>query len=120
MIGTRIHSEPVGGTMPRLLDSKARLLAHAADSLRLKLREAGRTIDRLVVSGDLPTVTAEKVVTEFFVDPDGAVQLPKTVSASNEELGWAAATAVKRWIFETPIKAGRAVHARHQLLFDFQ
>ncbi len=27
----------IGGTMPRLIDSKARLLAHAADSLRLKL-----------------------------------------------------------------------------------
>jgi len=27
----------VGGTMPRLIDSKARLLAHAADSIRLKL-----------------------------------------------------------------------------------
>ena len=30
----------VGGTMPRLLDSKARLLAHAADALRLKLDTA--------------------------------------------------------------------------------
>jgi len=30
----------VGGTMPRLIDSKARLLAHAADSLRLKLDTA--------------------------------------------------------------------------------
>jgi len=30
----------VGGTMPRLIDSKARLLAHAADTLRLKLDTA--------------------------------------------------------------------------------
>jgi DNA helicase-2/ATP-dependent DNA helicase PcrA len=30
----------VGGTMPKLIDSKARLLAHAADSLRLKLDTA--------------------------------------------------------------------------------
>jgi DNA helicase II / ATP-dependent DNA helicase PcrA len=30
----------IGGTMPRLIDSKARLLAHAADSLRLKLDTA--------------------------------------------------------------------------------
>ncbi len=30
----------IGGTMPRLLDSKARLLAHAADSVRLKLDTA--------------------------------------------------------------------------------
>lgn len=30
----------VGGTMPRLLESKARLLAHAADSLKLKLDTA--------------------------------------------------------------------------------
>ncbi|MDH6180432.1 DNA helicase-2/ATP-dependent DNA helicase PcrA [Microbacteriaceae bacterium SG_E_30_P1] len=30
----------IGGTMPRLLDSKARLLAHAADELRLRLDTA--------------------------------------------------------------------------------
>lgn len=30
----------IGGTMPRLLDSKARLLAHAADTVRLKLDTA--------------------------------------------------------------------------------
>ena len=30
----------VGGTMPKLIDSKARLLAHAADALRLKLDTA--------------------------------------------------------------------------------
>ncbi len=30
----------IGGTMPRLLDSKARMLAHAAESLRLKLDTA--------------------------------------------------------------------------------
>ncbi|MFM9877361.1 MAG: ATP-dependent helicase [Rhodoglobus sp.] len=30
----------IGGTMPRLLDSKARLLAHAADTLKLKLDTA--------------------------------------------------------------------------------
>lgn len=30
----------IGGTMPRLLDSKARLLAHAADSIRVKLDTA--------------------------------------------------------------------------------
>lgn len=30
----------IGGTMPRLLDNKARLIAHAADSLRLKLDTA--------------------------------------------------------------------------------
>jgi len=30
----------IGGTMPRLLDSKARLLAHAADSLKVKLDTA--------------------------------------------------------------------------------
>src|SRR5690606_7456910 len=30
----------IGGTMPRLLDSKARLLAHAADGLKLRLDTA--------------------------------------------------------------------------------
>ncbi|MEQ1735359.1 MAG: ATP-dependent helicase [Rhodoglobus sp.] len=40
----------IGGTMPRLLDSKARLLAHAADSMKLKvdtatLRDAAAEIE---------------------------------------------------------------------------
>ena len=67
----------VGGSMPRLIESKARLLAHAADSLRLKLDTASlrdaaaeiewRKVSRLsiaqyVLSGRTlpPTLTMDK------------------------------------------------------------
>ena len=69
----------VGGTMPRLIDSKARMLAHAADALRLKLdtatlRDAAaevewRKVSRLSIddyarSGRVmpPTLTIERSV----------------------------------------------------------
>jgi DNA helicase-2/ATP-dependent DNA helicase PcrA len=69
----------VGGTMPKLLDSKARLLAHAADAVRLKLdtatlrdaaaeiewRKVSRlSIEQYAASGRAlpPTLTIEKAV----------------------------------------------------------
>ena len=69
----------VGGSMPKLLDSKARLLAHAADAVRLKLdtatlrdaaaeiewRKVSRlSIEQYAASGRAlpPTLTIEKAV----------------------------------------------------------
>ena len=65
------------------------------------------------------TSQAESVVVEFFIDPEGAVQLPRIVSATDMERGWAAATAVKRWLFEVPKVKGKAVYARRELAFMF-
>ncbi len=67
-------------------------------------------------AGALP----EDVVIEFFIDPDGMVQLPRVISAKSLELGWAAATAVRRWVFETPRVKGEPVFARRELRFSFQ
>lgn len=57
---------------------------------------------------------------EFFVDSEGMVQLPRILAASKPEFGWAAATAVKRWLFEPPMKAGKPVNARLVMPFDFK
>lgn len=65
------------------------------------------------------TSQAESVVIEFFIDPEGAVQLPRIVSATDMERGWAAATAVKRWLFEVPKLKGKAVYARREIAFMF-
>lgn len=62
---------------------------------------------------------AEDVVIEFFIDPDGGVQLPRIVSAKNKERGWAAATALKRWIFESPKVSGKPVFVRRELALGF-
>jgi TonB family protein len=56
-------------------------------------------------------VRAEAVI-EFVVDHAGHAQLPRIISATNPEFGWAAATAVGRWQYSTPVKNGRAVDVR--------
>lgn len=61
----------------------------------------------------------ETVVVEFFIDSDGAVQFPRVVSAKDMERGWAAATAMKRWIFEVPKVKGDAVAVRREMAFIF-
>jgi TonB family protein len=61
----------------------------------------------------------EDVVIEFFIDPDGGVQLPHIVSAATPSRGWAAATAMKRWIFEVPKVGGKPVYVRRELVFVF-
>jgi outer membrane biosynthesis protein TonB len=66
------------------------------------------------------SVADANVVIEFFIDPDGAVQLPRIVSANSPDLGWAAASAIKRWIFEVPMKNGKPVFARHQVKLDMR
>ncbi|NOU20985.1 MAG: hypothetical protein HOO93_04210 [Methyloglobulus sp.] len=55
-----------------------------------------------------------------IVAEQGMVQLPRILTASKPEFGWAAATAVKRWLFEPPMKAGKPVNARLVMPFDFK
>ena len=62
----------------------------------------------------------EDVVIEFFIDPDGGVQLPQVVSAATTSRGWAAATALKRWIFEVPRVKGKPVYVRRELAIGFK
>ena len=67
------------------------------------------------------SVVPEEVVTiEFFIDPEGFVQLPRIISANDMNLGWAAATALKRWIFDVPTIKGKPVFARRELKFTFK
>lgn len=49
---------------------------------------------------------------EVIVDQDGRVRLPQIRSATHPEFGWAAATAVSQWLFETPRKDGKPVDVR--------
>jgi TonB family protein len=63
---------------------------------------------------------AMEAMVEFIIDRAGRAQLPRVVSASNEEFGWAAATAVARWQFTPPTKDGKPVdvRARQPVSFD--
>lgn len=63
--------------------------------------------DAVITSG----AKAEAVV-EFVVDHAGHAQLPRIISASSPDFGWAAATAVGRWQYTTPSKNGRPADVR--------
>ncbi len=56
-------------------------------------------------------VNAEAVI-DFIVDHAGHAQLPRIISSTNPDFGWAAATAVGRWQYTAPSQNGRAVDLR--------
>ncbi len=66
--------------------------------------------------GEQPAGTA---VIEFVIDRDGRARLPRIVSASREEFGWSAATAVSQWVFKAPRRNGQPVDVLVQIPFDF-
>lgn len=49
---------------------------------------------------------------EFIIDRDGRARLPRVLSATQPEFGWAAATAVSQWVFEPPTRGGEPVAVR--------
>jgi TonB family protein len=55
---------------------------------------------------------AGRATVDFYVDEGGRVLLPELVSASREDVGWAALTAVTSWRFAPPRRAGQPVFAR--------
>jgi len=57
---------------------------------------------------------------EFVVDKEGRVLFPHIISASHEDFGWAAATAVAQWKYSPPQKNGEKVEVRMRvpILFD--
>ncbi len=47
-----------------------------------------------------------------WIDRAGRAQLPRVVSTTREDFGWAAATAVARWQFTPPTKDGKPVDVK--------
>lgn len=56
---------------------------------------------------------------EFVIDREGRVRLPRIVSATLPEFGWAAATAVAQWVFVAPRRAGAFVDVKVRMPFEF-
>jgi TonB family protein len=56
---------------------------------------------------------------EFVIDQGGRARLPRVLSASREEFGWAAATAISQWVFERPLRAGEPVDVRVRIPVGF-
>jgi len=63
--------------------------------------------------------TAGRAVIEFVIDREGRARLPRIVSATREEFGWAAATAVAQWVFTVPRHGGEPLDVMVQVPFDF-
>ena len=59
---------------------------------------------------------------EFIIDRDGRPLFPRIVSATYEEFGWAAATAIQRWRYKSPMKSGAKVDVRvtTKVIFDIK
>ena len=57
---------------------------------------------------------------DFLVDRNGKVQLPRIVSSTQWEFGWAAATALLRFEFTPPQKGGQPTAARMRLPIVFR
>jgi TonB family protein len=58
-------------------------------------------------------------VIEFFIDEQGDAQLPRIVSSSAPEFGYAAAQAVATWRFDPVKKAGKAVVTQVRIPINF-
>jgi TonB family protein len=56
---------------------------------------------------------------DFIIDRDGRVRRPRVKSATREEFGWAAATAVSQWVFERPMRQGQPVDVKVTIPIDF-
>lgn len=66
--------------------------------------------------GEQPAGAAE---IEFVVDREGRARLPRIISATREEFGWAAATAVAQWVFKAPRRGGEPVDVVVKIPFEF-
>lgn len=62
---------------------------------------------------------AGKAEIDFVIDRDGRARLPRIASASHEEFGWAAATAVAQWVFAPPQRGGAPTDVKVRIPFEF-
>jgi len=58
-------------------------------------------------------------VIAFVIDREGRCRLARIVSATREEFGWAAATAIERWVFNPPKRNGQPTDVRVSLPVNF-
>ena len=60
-----------------------------------------------------------KAEIEFIVTQEGRVAFPKIVSATSEDFGWAAATAISRWRYQPPVKGAQKVDTRARIVVTY-
>jgi len=113
---------PVSDSALRLLRELRRnpcpiLAGGAALDVPLKGRfQPGPVVPPSVSKANVPA-TASIV---FIVDHAGHAQLPRIASSTNEEFGWAAATAISRWQFNAPTIKGKSVDVFAEIPVAYQ
>lgn len=102
------------------------LAALLTNENRVKARELDRPLAPLyLLAAVYPKALKEtkqvgQANIEITINQSGRVCWPRIVSATQPEFGWAAATAVSRWYFETPLKGGKPVEVRAVIPVNFK
>lgn len=84
------------------------------EKLKPIFRTAPVITDAHAKSGEAATAEIE-----IIIDHGGRARLPRIVKASREDFGWAAATAVSRWVFNPPLKGGEPIYVRVRVPFKY-
>lgn len=99
-----LDRNPAAVVAPKELDAMPKPLSQRAPVFPTALRDKG-------LSGEAEI--------EFFIDEDGDAQLPRIVSATAPEFGYAAAQAVAAWRFTPPRVNGKPAVVRVQVPVSF-
>jgi len=78
-----------------------------------------KRVDPVFSRAMLAANTKGEAVVECIIDSQGRVQLPRIISATTEECGWAAATALLQWQFTPPTKGGKPAAFRIRIPLEF-
>ncbi len=70
--------------------------------------------EALIKSGE-----AASAEIEVIIDHNGRARLPRIVTTTHEDFGWAAATAASRWVFDPALKNGAPVYVRVKVPFTY-
>ena len=90
----------------------------AADGLDAPLRPVYRTTP--VYPAELKSGDASgQALVEFIIDREGHGRVARVISASHDEFGTSAATAVEQWIFDPPTRAHQPVDVRVRIPINF-
>lgn len=100
----RLRDAPDKIATLRDLDAPPQPLFREAPVYPLALQSGGRTGNAEI---------------EFYIDEDGIVQLPRVVSATAPEFGYAAVHAVSEWRFTPPLRQRKPVVVRARIPIDF-
>jgi TonB family protein len=90
--------------------------AKGLDGKLVPLYRVAPTYPAALKEGGSPAGRAE---IDFVIDREGRARLPRIVSATHEEFGWAAATAIAQWVFQAPTRGGEPTEVKVRIPFDF-